>query len=128
MAVAAANSEQWSEALSWLADAEAQHQLNPEIHFLRGVIELHCAEVDKALSSLRRAIYCDPGFVLAHYALGDLYQSEGKYRKAASQWQQAQALLDTAQPDAVIPFSDDLTVEMLSRLLQFRLDNLPIKS
>jgi chemotaxis protein methyltransferase CheR len=126
-ALRAANGEQWSEALRWLADAEKEIRLRPEIHYLRGVIELQRGDPDQALVSLRRAIYCDENFVLAHYALGELYQSQGNYRKASYQWNQALLSLETFQPNSLLPFSDDLTAEMLSGLLHYRLDNLPLR-
>lgn len=121
----AADREQWDEALRWLAEAEKKQMMRPEIHYLRGVVELHQKELDKALISLRRAIYCDNRFVLAHFVLGELYEKQGYYRKASYQWSQAQSILGSLPQEAPVAFSNDLTVEILSGLLQYRLNNLP---
>ncbi|WP_162909721.1 CheR family methyltransferase [Aggregatilinea lenta] len=121
----AANQEQWDEALSWLADAERLHRLNAEVHYLRGVVELHRGETDQAVVSMRKSIYCDSDFVLAHFALGEIFEKQAQYKKARYQWQRAESLLATQQPDEPIPFSEDLTVEMLRGLLKYRLERLP---
>ena len=119
---------QWAEALRWLAEAEKQNKMRPEVYHLRGVIEMQQKEYDKALASYRQAIYCDSSFILAHFALGELYEKQGNFRKALYQWGQAQAILVNLPPEEPIAFSGDLTVEMLTGILQYRLDTLPIKS
>lgn len=126
-AMHAANREQWDEALKLLEDAEKAQPLQAEVHYLRGVVELNLQEQDKALASLRRAIYCDANFVMAHYTLGELYQKQGNSRKASYQWNQARRALATFDPQARIAFSDDLTAAMLGELLQYRLANLSMK-
>jgi chemotaxis protein methyltransferase CheR len=119
---------QWVDALRWLAEAEKKNKMRPEVYHLRGVIEFQQKEFDKALSSLRQAIYCDGNFVLAHFTLGELYEKQGNFKKAFYQWNQAQTILATLLPEQPIAFSGDLTVEILLGILQYRLESLPIKS
>jgi chemotaxis protein methyltransferase CheR len=101
-ALLAANKEQWSEAL-------------------------HQGQVQAALSSLRQSIYCDREFVLAHFVLGEIYEQQGQFKKAFYQWKQAYNVLSGLPADQALAYSDDLTVEILRAVLEFRLDNLPIK-
>ena len=121
----AANREQWAEALEWLVDAEKLHKLSPEVHYLRGVVELQQGDIDQAMCSLRKAIYCDSKFVLAYFALGEIYEKQAQYKKAHYHWRQAEALLAVRLPEEPVLFSEDLTVEMLKGLLHFRCEHLP---
>lgn len=124
----AADSEHWSEALRWLDEAERHDKFSPQVHYLRGVVEVQKKETEKGMASLRQAIYCDPAFVMAHIALGDIYEKDGQFKKAASEWNQARENLAFLRPVDLVPCGGDMTVEMLSGLLRFRLANLPTKS
>jgi chemotaxis protein methyltransferase CheR len=70
---AAANSENWPDAFHLLDQAEADDVLQPQIHYLRALIYMQQADYPASIASLRQAIYCDPGFALAHYMLGELH-------------------------------------------------------
>ncbi len=124
----ATDREQWQEALRYLAQAEQHHRLSPEVHYLRGVIALKQNDELTAMESMRRAIYCDGNCVLAHFTLGEVYEKQGKYRKAAYEWALAGTLLERLPPEAAVPYNDELTVETLSQLVQSRLANLPNQS
>jgi chemotaxis protein methyltransferase CheR len=123
----AANREQWEEALVRLNEAEQKDKMCPQVHYLRGIVELQQGEIDKALKSLRQAIYCDSNFVLAYFLLGSIFEQEGQYKKALTQWSQALNLLRYLPPADMIPYSDGITVETLAAILEFRRGNLPIK-
>ncbi len=124
----AANKEDWSEALRWLEAAEVTHKLRPEVHYLRGIVELQQGDIEKALFSLRRAIYCKHEFVLAHFTIGEIFEKLGQVKKAANHWKQAQQILAGLPTDKLIESSDSLTVEMLTTVLEYRLENLTGKS
>ena len=81
-----------------------------------------------AVESMRRAIYCDGNFVLAHFTLGEVYEKQGKYRKAAYEWTLAETILARLPLEEPVPYNDELTAEMLSRLVQYRIAHLPIQS
>ncbi len=122
-AKAAANVEQWEMALEWLAKADDDDMLQPHVHYLRGLIRMQMEDLAGAIVSLRQAIYCDPGFALAHYTLGDLHARRGADREALRHWRRAQKALDGLDPEMPIPYAEgDLTVEMLSSLLKYRIE------
>ena len=81
-----------------------------------------------AVELMRRAIYCDGDFVLAHFTLGEVYEKQGKYRKAAYEWTLAGIILGRLPLEESVPYNDELTVDMLSRLVEYRLANLPVQS
>ena len=127
LAKAAADQERWSEALKWLDQAEAVGKFHPQIYYLRAVIQWHTGRVSEAVASLRQAIFCNPGFALAQYTLGELYHEIGDAQSAVRHWRLAQVALMSQPPHERLAFADELTVEMLLGLLKHRLNMLPMR-
>jgi chemotaxis protein methyltransferase CheR len=119
---AAANHEDWERAFSLLAAAEDDDAMQPQIHYLRALMQLQMSDTIGAMSSLRQSIYCDPNFALAYYLLGDLHARNGTHGEAHRQWRRAQQVLEGMEQEARVPYGDDLTVEMLHGLLAYRLN------
>jgi tetratricopeptide (TPR) repeat protein len=112
----------WDVALQLLKEAESGDVLQPHIHYLRGLIFMQQGMIQDSLAALRQAIYCDPNFALAHYSLGEAYEKVGAVEDARRYWLRARrtlAGLDSQQP---LPYTDDLTVEMLNGLLDYQLN------
>jgi chemotaxis protein methyltransferase CheR len=118
---AAADGEYWDEAFHLLEQAEQHDVLQPQIHYLRGLIFMQMGHRGDAQAALRQAVYCDPTFALAHYSLGDLYAMTGESTEAQRYWQRAQKALKGLHPETLLPYADDLTVEMLGAILNYRL-------
>jgi Tfp pilus assembly protein PilF len=110
--------------LNWLAKAEQQCKFHAHVYYLRGIVQLHRDAVDAALISLRQAIYCDPKFALAHYALADLHEKRGDLKEAKRSLKLAQAAIAGQEPDQPIDFEPELTAAMLQELLVYRLKRL----
>ena len=70
------------------------------------------------MQSLKRALYLDPDFVLAHYALGNLCQSQGRHVEARRHFDNARASLRTHPPDEILPESDGLTAGRLAEMIE----------
>lgn len=124
LAKRAADLEIWDEARAWLDKAERQNPFHAGVHYLRALVELASLNFDQSMQLLRRAIYCDPDFALAHYTLGDMYHRQGAHREAARHWQFALSAIEKSAPHEILPYSDDLTVEMFVELLATRLSTL----
>ena len=123
-AKAAADIEKWDEAREWLDRSEQNDPFQPQTHYLRALIELQCGNFELGLLLLRRSVYCDAGFALAHYVLGDLCQQQGARKEAARHWQFALNAVANHDAQQILPYSDDLTAEMLVELLVARLSDL----
>jgi chemotaxis protein methyltransferase CheR len=119
----AADKQQWAEALYLLDILLQSHPLHEYAHYLRALIYMEQMEFNKSLNSLRQALYCNSGFILAQYTLGELYNRMGHSAQAKRQWQTTQILLNHLAPEKLIPHSTDLTVEMLNDLLAIQLGN-----
>jgi len=73
------------EALECCARWIAADKVNSFSHYLRAVILQEQGDMEEAIQSLRRAIYLDPDFVLAHFALGNIARSRGRVGEADKQ-------------------------------------------
>ncbi len=117
-----ADREQWGGAAHWLAKAEQIDPLKPQLHYLRALVQMQTGNMDGALDSLRRAVAVDARFALAHYWLGELYETRGDHTAALHHWRQAQRAIVGLPPQKSVRFAEDLTVEMLLALLRHRLE------
>ena len=122
---AAAGREDWETVKRSLMTAERHNPMNPQVHYLRGLMLMQQNELNDALSALRRAIYCDSSFVLAHYALGELYEKRGDMDEATRCWLRSQRSIAERQPQDKVAPGEELTVEMFRDLLSYRLGSLP---
>jgi len=117
----AANHEDWTQALTLLAQAEPNNLFNADLYYLRGVIYHQAGDDVQAVTALRQAIYCDPRFALAHYVLGDIYAHQGQASDADRHWRRALKAISGVHVDECL--KDDLTVGMLQDLISHRLEN-----
>jgi chemotaxis protein methyltransferase CheR len=95
----------------------AADKMDPAGHYLRAVVLLEQGAPEPARSSLQRAIYLDPDFVLAHFALGDLARRRGKPEEADKHFANALDLLSRQPPDALVPESDGLSAGRLAQTI-----------
>ena len=124
MARDCANRGRLGEALEWCEQAVAADRLNPAHHYLLATILLEQGQHDTAIQSLMRALYLNPDYVLAHFALGNLYQSQGRYRQARRHFENV-LLLQRHSPDEALPEADGLTAGRLAEIATALLENLP---
>jgi len=112
-----ANLGRLAEALEWCDKALAEDKLSAGSHYLRATIMLEQGTVEEAGQSLRRALYLDHDFVLAHFALGNLAAQSGKAPEAARHYGNALALLRGYQTDATLPESGGITAGRLTEII-----------
>lgn len=120
-----ANQGRLDEAAVWCSRAIAADKLNPAHHYLMALIEQEQGQGDAAAQSLARALYIDPHFVLAHYALGNLRQSQERHNEAQRHFDNALASLRTQPPGAILPESDGLTAGRLVEMIESMRSNRP---
>ena len=125
MARGCANQGKLDEALDWCGQAISTDKLNPAHHYLLATILQEQGGHDTAIQSLMRALYLDPDFVLAHFALGNLHQSQGRYRQAQRHFENVLLLLRRHPPDETLPEADGLTAGRLAKIATALLESLP---
>jgi chemotaxis protein methyltransferase CheR len=125
MARSCANQGQLDEALTWCGKAIAADRLNPLHHYLGATILQELGQHEAAIQALMRTLYIDPGFVLAHFALGNLHQSQGRYREAQRHFGNVLPLLRNHPSEAILPEADGLTAGRLAEITATLLESLP---
>lgn len=93
-------------------------RLNPVGHFLLGAILQEMGRNSEAAISHKRALYLDPGFVLAHFALGNIYRDQRKPHVAAKHFENALLILEKHREDDLLPESEGLTAGRLMEIIR----------
>jgi chemotaxis protein methyltransferase CheR len=117
-----ADEGRWTDAASECEDALESDRLNPVVHFYRALIMEQLRRSEDAEQALRRTIYLDRGFVLAHYHLAVLLAKTGRRDAAVQSIRNVQALLARMDRNAPIPDADGLTPGNLGQLATMHLD------
>jgi chemotaxis protein methyltransferase CheR len=117
---ALANQGRLADALTWCGRWIAADKLDAAAHYLRAVVLLEHGQDDEARRSLQRALYLDPKFALAHFALGNLARNRGKHDEASKHFANTLHLLRRLEPHDVLPESDGLTAGRLMETLTAR--------
>jgi len=124
LARALANQGKFTEALEWLEKAVSFDKLNPEPYYLKASIFQEQGFDDAAAVSLKKAIYVDHGYVLAHYALAGLDFRRGRRREAFRHLENAAALLRDYGDDELLPGADGLSVRRLAEIIAETRENI----
>jgi chemotaxis protein methyltransferase CheR len=98
-----------AEALSACDEAIAADNLDPEMHYLRAIILQELNEHGEAIAALKRALYLDPKFVPAHFAIGNLMLRRGNARAAKKSFENVLALLSACRAEDILPEFEGLT-------------------
>lgn len=109
VARACANEGLLEKALATCKEAIAAERTNPAAHFLYAVICHELGRLEEGISALRRVLYLDQDYVLAHYTLGELYQRVGNQRESKRHLAIALDLLSTRGRDEIVPESEGMT-------------------
>ena len=114
---ACADEGRLAEAIDWCEKAIAADKLNPAHYYLLASIEQEQGQIEAAERSLGRALYLQPDFALAHFALGNLCLSGGRRREARRHFGNALALLRACPADALLPQADGLSAGRLAEII-----------
>lgn len=101
----------------------SDYRLNPAVHFDQAVIFENLGLAGESERSLRRAIYLDRNFALAHYRLGLLLEKDGQDSSAARSFGNVLMVLAGAVDAAVVPAGGGLTVTELKEPATMHLEN-----
>jgi chemotaxis protein methyltransferase CheR len=117
LARASANQGQHAAALAWSQRWIAADKIDPAAHYMHAMILQEMGEYEESRSSLQRALYLQPDFPLAHFALGNLARSGLRDEEARRHFANALRLLRACPPDALLPESDGMTAGRLAQII-----------
>lgn len=115
---ACANQGRLDQALEWCEKAIAADKLNAGCYYLLATVRQENGQLDEAAVSLRRALYLDPDFVMAHFALGNLTRRQGKTKESEKHFANAFSILSVHRPEEIVPESEGMTAGRLMEIVQ----------
>lgn len=107
---ALANQGRLADALALCAKTIATGKLDAGLHYLHAMILQEMNQDGEATASLRRALYLDPDFVPAHFAMGNLALRLGDRRAGKRSMENVQALLAERREEDILTEFEGLTV------------------
>jgi chemotaxis protein methyltransferase CheR len=113
---ALANQGQLADALAWSERWIAADKMDCAAHYLHAMILEEKGEREAARGALNRALYLQPEFALAHFALGNLARAEGR-GEANRHFENALRLLRACPADQPLPESDGLGAGRLMEII-----------
>ena len=117
LAQSLANQGRLAEAREWCEKAVALDKVNPGLHYLLGIIFYELGRLDMAVASLKRALYLDQDFILAHFTLANINRSAERFTESNRNYKNALTLLNAMAPDRVIPESEGITAGRLKEII-----------
>ena len=69
------------------------------------------------MKSLKRSLYLDQNFALAHFALGSLALRQGRQMESNKHFENALSLLSARRPEEILPESEGLTAGRLREII-----------
>jgi chemotaxis protein methyltransferase CheR len=112
-----ANLGELTTARSWAEQAIAADRTDAAAHYLRAMILEEQNLFADAFLSLQRTLYLAPGFVLAHFALGNLTLRQDKRADSVRHFNNALDFLKNYSDDAVLPHSDGMAAGRLREMI-----------
>jgi len=79
------------------------------IYYLRAMILQELGRTEEAITSLKKALYLDPEFVLAYFALGILSIRQGRVKESEMYFRNTISLLKDRDERDIIPDSEGMT-------------------
>jgi chemotaxis protein methyltransferase CheR len=118
MARLEANAGRLNEARKWAEQALHRDPFRSEVHYTLALVHQVQGEFQEAINQLKKVIYLDPNFILAHFGLFHLYQRTGSPIESERHRVLAVHLASKLSPDTVLSGSDDLTAGQLLAMAQ----------
>jgi chemotaxis protein methyltransferase CheR len=112
---------EWETAAALCRRAIEENSLNAAAHFTMGLIQEHQRDAEAAGRSLRRALYLDRSFVLAHYHLGICLQ-QASPAQARKSFENTLRLLAGRPEDEILEHGDGITVAELRDLAKMHVE------
>jgi len=113
-----ANQGRLSDALECCEKAINADKLNPSLYYLNATILQEMGEDKEAAGSLKKVIYLDSNFALAHFALGHLMHKQGKYKESERHFEHTRSLLNMYGHDDILPESEGISAGRLMEIIE----------
>lgn len=112
-----ANKGKLSEAEYWCARSISADTMNAASRYLLALIKIEQQRPDDAIAALKKAIYLEPDFVVAHFTLANLYRRKSKRHEADRHLNNALLALRGFRPEEELPESEGMTAGNLIEMI-----------
>lgn len=111
-----ANMGRLTEADQWCRKAIECDKLNPEYHYLNGLISLERGDENAAVRALKKCLYVDQDFVLAHFTLGNILYNMKNMRDSFRHLNAVLSLLSSYDNETNISVEEGITAGRLKEI------------
>lgn len=118
MARAFANQGDLAHALECCERCIAIDKLDAACHYLRGIVLQEQGAESEAVVALRTALYVDPGFAVAHVALGHIARRRGMDDEVKKHFTNALRLLRGYRKDEIVPESEGIAAGRFAEIIE----------
>ncbi len=105
-------------ASEWAEKAIAADKVNPGFYYLLATILEEQHRATDAVQALKRALYLDSTFIMAHFALGNIALQKNGRNVADRHFLNAASLLAQMPKDEVLPESEGVTAGRLLEIIE----------
>ena len=113
----AVEAKELGEALSWCEKALRADKVNPELHYLRATILQEQGDLGASILALKRVIFLEPQFAMAHFTLGNIALQTRHFEEARRHFANALSILSKCAADEILRGSDGLTAGRLRSII-----------
>lgn len=118
LARAYANQGKLTEALECCKRAIGINKLEPGYYYLCATVLDEQGQSAEAIKSLKKALFLDHDFILAHFAMGNLHRKQGTSKDSRKHYDNALQLLGGCQLDDILDESEGITAGRLSDIIK----------
>jgi chemotaxis protein methyltransferase CheR len=112
-----ANQGKLEDAFHWCEKAVSADKCNPLLYYLLAIILEEQKRGEEAKVCLKKALYLDHNFILAHFALANISLRSGKMAEARKHFSNTTEILSKCKPDEILPDSEGITAGRLSEMI-----------
>jgi len=113
-----ANQGRLDDAEAWCLETLKLEKTNARLYFILSTILEENGKPDDALGALKKALYIDPDFTLAHFALGNVLFRKKKPKESQKHFRNALKCLAGSKPDDIVPESEGITAGRFEEIIR----------
>lgn len=118
IARAMANMGLLEDAEVWCQQAIESNPLSAEAHYTLALIHVEEGRLEEAIEGLKRVLYLEADFVLAHFSLANTYRQKGLRAEAARHRTNTVRAVSKMSPEEKLPGADGLTAGQLMTMVR----------
>ncbi len=116
-----ANNRLFEKAEYWSNIGLELDNLNTGLHYFMAIIFQEQNKVEQAIQSLKKVLYLQPDFVLAHFYLGIMNHNQQKVLESKKNFNRALNILSTMDANDIVPESEQMTVKQMMNVINQQL-------